>query len=70
MKCPLMVTRILDPTDETKGKFTNCLKEECPWWNEDLEQCDPTGLLPWFIALVSLLEDIVDKMPNERQFRT
>lgn len=69
MKCPLL-ERYVDTTVEPyKGGFRDCLKEECACWSRALNQCDPTGLLPWLVKLIGVLEEMVEKMPHELQFR-
>lgn len=69
MKCPLLLISSPGLGRREDTTASDCLKEECDWFSKELQQCDPTGLLPWFITLVSTLEDIVDKMPHEEQFR-
>ena len=60
MKCPLL--SIVDhQTYQGEAKvMPDCLKEECAWWSKELEQCDSTGLLQWFIKLELLLEEALE----------
>lgn len=39
MKCPLLTLGALNLYGNTDGKTPNCLKEECAWWVDELNQC-------------------------------
>lgn len=65
MKCPLSITGELTADKEFIGAAADCLKEECAWWSEELNQCDPTGLLPWIKRVAEALEHIAGRMPKD-----
>ena len=69
MKCPLLTMVAYPITEPISHTDRDCLKEECAWWSSELNQCDPTGLLPWFYDIGGHLEELVKKMPHEEQFR-
>lgn len=69
MKCPLFQAGWLMKDNVGTSSEADCLKEDCAWWNSELNQCDPTGLLPWLKNIEGHLEELVDKMPHEEQFR-
>jgi len=69
MKCPLFHSEFIRMRAPELEQSDDCLKEECAVWSTEMDQCDPTGLLPWFVKLVALLEDILDKLPHEEQLR-
>ena len=62
MKCPIMLMGRMFSNDPSDISYTECLKRGCAWWNDEQEQCDPTGLL-------NIFTELVDKMPHEEQFR-
>ena len=45
MKCPLLTKYFEADTEVFYHEPTDCIKEECAWWSQDLNQCDPTGLI-------------------------
>ena len=63
MKCPLI--GVANPAEWRRESPTeaDCLKEECAWWSEEHNQCDPTGLLPWLIHIESSISEIASKIP-------
>jgi len=65
MKCPLPIIELYQDSNSHGLAWRECDKEECAWWSEELQQCDPTGLLPYFIALGNTLSKIADKMPKD-----
>lgn len=56
MKCPLREVPAFDGKGDVHFEQADCLEGECAWWSDDLDQCDPTGLLPWLKKLVDLME--------------
>lgn len=64
MKCPLMFNGAMVVVAKGKGTKIDCLKEECACWSRALNQCDPTGLLPWLVKFIGVLEEMVEKMPH------
>lgn len=69
MKCPLLKNDLFIDGEWFSRKASDCLKEECAWWSVEMNQCDPTGLLPWFLKLMGVLQDMVDKMPSPEFFK-
>lgn len=57
MKCPLMFAGDTSTGLEYGEAQCNCLKEECAWWSEDEDQCDPTGLLPTMREILIILQN-------------
>ena len=51
------------------GQAFECLREDCAWWDEYFQRCDPTGLLPHIKSIEETLAKIKEKMPHELQFR-
>ena len=60
MKCPLFTMK--SPVISTSPTLlqVECLKEGCPWWCEDLECCDPTGLIPTLQTIGTVLGKLYD----------
>ena len=65
MKCPLLKGEMNLDDAGVSMEFIDCLKEECAWWSDEQKQCDPTGMLPFFIALGNTLGVIADRMPKD-----
>jgi len=65
MKCPLLTDKNYGEQLERTMAKGDCLKEECAWWSDEMEQCDPTGMLPTIIAIRNTLGKLVDKMRPE-----
>ncbi len=69
MKCPLFVMGQLANTIPAVGSNSDCLKEECAWWEANDGQCS-VKVIAQFIAGIGMnIKDIRDKMPHEEQFR-
>ncbi|KKL08017.1 hypothetical protein LCGC14_2580140 [marine sediment metagenome] len=69
MKCPLLTIGLSAVAAKEAVEMEDCIKEECAWWSDDLEGCDPTGMLPHIIKIADRLMELVAKMPHEEQFR-
>ena len=69
MKCPLMPDKDYSIQLEKHLNGGDCLKEECAWWNSELEACVLVSLDFDLISLIGALTAIGDKMPHEEQFR-
>ena len=65
LKCAILMYNYVPDESPTEDKRTDCIGEKCAWWSESLDQCDPTGLLPHFIALGNVLGKIADRMPKD-----
>ena len=61
MKCPLIkiVEQVASATLEVGVR--DCLKEECAWWDETFETCDPTGLTHTLERLADALNALLSK---------
>lgn len=58
-KCPLRSHSYKGAAyDQGTYEDLDCLKAECAWWTAEYNQCDPTGLIPWFIELNRHLADL------------
>lgn len=68
MKCPLRSFRGKGTYDQDQSEDLDCLKEECAWWQKDLENCIIYQAGMEIGTLCLFLEDIKDKMPKEFQF--
>ena len=69
MKCPLFCIGDYNLPALIEGPAFNCLKEECAWWNSELEACFVVSLELELASLVEVLTAIGSKMPHEEQFR-
>ena len=69
MKCPLSITGQIGDEKEFIGAAADCLKEECAWWDKELECCHIASLSIGAKVIGDLLSDIHGKMPHEGQFR-
>jgi len=69
MKCPLL-SRATQYPDEAIGiDAWDCLKEECAWWGTwttEKSEEESGCCLP---VLTSILSEIMNKMPHEKQSR-
>lgn len=69
MKCPLFVLgRIVSP-GPTRPQETDCIKEECAWWEPNDGQCSVRVLAQFIAGMGSNIQAIKAKMPHEGQFR-
>ena len=39
MKCPMLMYEYLPEESPTQGKHSDCVKEECAWWDEEKNCC-------------------------------
>jgi len=69
MKCPLFVTDYMLKVGEAPTHQADCLKEECAWYQKDLENCIVYQAGMELGVLLTFIEDLVNKMPHENQFR-
>ena len=68
MKCPLREVSVYDKESVHHWEQADCLKEDCAWWSKEMNQCDPTGLLPWLKNIEGYLEELKLKMPVASPF--
>ena len=64
MKCPLLIMASLHLRRDIANPNTDCLKEKCAWWSTEMNQCDPTGLIPFSKHLIERLDELIEKMPR------
>jgi len=69
MKCPLFVLAKTAHYSENVMITTDCLKEECAWWNKDRGVCSVKLGAGAIYDLWYQLTQIKEKMPHEEQFR-
>ncbi len=69
MKCPLMVSGYRDRTLDPMRPATDCLKEECAWWEKEGEGCAVMLLGLQVGTVCDQLTELLEKMPHEGQFR-
>jgi len=64
-----MIERLDTGKNHTHPIRQDCLKEECAWWNSELEACAIVSLELELASLAEVLAAIGSKMPHEEQFR-
>ena len=69
MKCPIFHQQWLRAAAPNLPDASECLKEECAWWDKVLEQCIAISIGDWLENIHSILSGMLDKMPHEGQFR-
>jgi len=67
MKCPLLMYNYLPDESPTEGKRTDCIKEECAWWDNVLEDCCFRVAAKASDRTERVLTDILAKLPQARQ---
>ena len=67
MKCPLMTLeyRLIDQGSSIY--IQDCLKEECAWWDEEVNMCSIRSFVEQFENIALYLFEIRNKMPHEEQ---
>lgn len=69
MKCPLS-NYILEKDDaDNEMLVTDCLKEECAWWDNSMEMCCKKSESFRLGVIFEQLARIQDKMPHAEQFK-
>ena len=69
MKCPLLGLDEQNRPWAQKANQTECLKEECAWWDKQNECCVINSIASHLGSIWLNLSFIFDKMPHEGQFR-
>ena len=69
MKCPLLCIGYMAGQPTAEIGETNCLKEECAWWDKLSESCCLHRIMVSLEALAGEASKIANKMPHEEQFR-
>jgi len=68
MKCPQFDMAILIRGKKETIIHPDCLKEECAWWDEELECCGEVGTRVSLKLIAELLQELVNKIPHAGQF--
>ena len=58
MKCPIFYTGWLDHESKDAKEHTNCLKEECAWWDEDFEMCSAKQTSRRLRSIANILDEM------------
>ena len=69
MKCPLLSMYYTSGVKAKVGQATDCLKEECAWWEDKLGKCSIRRIWIALQDINEVLHDIEKKMPTEVSFR-
>ena len=68
MKCPLLFIAYTNMEDEYFDLHSVCLKEECAWWEQDLNLCAIKELALELRYTQLRLADMGTQMPHKGQF--
>ena len=68
MKCPLLYIEYVKEGGEMGITPTECLKEDCAWWVENVDRCAIRGISLELSFLLQLVTNIAKKVPHEEQF--
>ena len=68
MRCPLLAHKTYIPDDWPMQVYEDCLKEECAWWQSELQNCIVYQIGMEIGTLCLFLEEIKEKMPHAGQF--
>ena len=68
MKCPLLVKARLEAGSPLATNLTDCLKEECAWWDGRSQVCSVLMAQVNLSSIADSLDGIMNKMPHARQF--
>jgi len=69
MNCPIARAGQLARKQYDTDELSDCIKEECAWWQSELQNCIVYQAGMEIGTLCLFLEDIKNKMPHEEQFR-
>lgn len=69
MKCPILMYNYLPDENPTEGKRTDCIKEDCAWWDKDFTRCSVLTIAVKVGVLQSIVKDVRDKMPSPEFFK-
>ena len=67
MKCPLYISFATLVGRGMAMTSTDCLKEECGWWDRDQEGCSVHAIATFLHHSYLDLKAIRDKMPHEEK---
>ncbi len=69
MKCPLSMVMLGSYSTNVMVEPRDCLKEECAWWQKEMENCIIYQIGMFMGVLASQVDDIGRKMPHLEQFK-
>lgn len=69
MKCPLLTIALGPLAAKEAVEMGDCIKEECAWWDSDVEQCCIETIALSLSGILGYLSEIENKIPHEKQFR-
>ena len=64
MKCPILTAGYWSNSPGFATSKTDCLKEECAWWDKDKDMCFRASEVLELRFLRSLVKEMQDKMPR------
>ena len=67
MKCPLLMAGYWSSIPGFNTAKTDCLKEECVWWDKNYGHCAILGLSHELSYLASELVEIRNKLPGHER---
>lgn len=68
MKCPIISAGVAADPNIGAYSGTDCLKEECAWWDSNNERCSVLVMALRIENLSDTLDTIEKKMPHVGQF--
>lgn len=66
MKCPLIFGNYMVRKGFIKSPDTDCLKEECAWWDNKLKLCSITALALETDLLSETMTHVLAKLSREK----
>ncbi len=69
MLCPILSAPTARTAFTEHFADVNCLKEECAWWQKEMENCIIYQIGMFMGVLASQVDDIGRKMPHLEQFK-
>ena len=65
MKCPIRTFTYDNAYGIKQHDDLDCLKEECAWWDKDIDECRVFTSSEALVGIVEMLRQIRDKMPKD-----
>ncbi len=69
MRCPILEIGWMQTKVGDKGQSSDCLKEECAWWDGELKDCLIMTVAVGLTGICGLLMKLVTKMSHVGQFK-
>lgn len=60
MRCPILEIGWMQTKVGAKGQSSDCLKEECAWWDDSDEYCYFVDIASSLSMIMSFLKDITE----------